>query len=162
MRNVNSIREILYTYGGGSWIVGIFLAVLIFFLVSLKGKNKKYVIYYMVCGIMIYNQIFYGLIKKLGGKAEYYRFLWLLPIVPMLSAGGVLVVKEGKTKKEKTVRFLLCILLLFLAGKTYLDQNNVLPPKNIYKIPDETIAVSELIEEQKTETYVTVAVDAQT
>ena len=162
MRNVNSIREILYTYGGGSWIVGIFLAVLIFFLVSLKGKNKKYVIYYMVCGIMIYNQIFYGLIKKLGGKAEYYRFLWLMPIVPMLSAGVVLSVKKGNDKKDKAVMFLLCIWVLFGAGKTYLTQSNILPSENIYKIPDETIKISELIEEQKKEPYVTVAVDVQT
>lgn len=162
MRNVNSIREILYTYGGDSWLVGIFLAVLIFFLASLKGKNKKYVIYFVVCGIMIYNPIFYGLIKQLGGKAEYYRFLWLMPIVPMLSAGGVLAVKEGKNKKEKAVMFLLGILILFFAGKTYLTQSNMLPSENIYKIPDETIEISELIEEQKTEPYVTVAVDAQT
>ena len=162
MRNVNSIREIFYTFGGDSWLIGIFLAVLIFFLASLKGKNKKYVIYFVVCGIMIYNPIFYGLIKQLGGRAEYYRFLWLMPIVPMLSAGGVLAVKEGKNKKEKAVMFLLGILVLFFAGKTYLTQSNMLPSENIYKIPDETIAVSELIEEQKKEPYVTVAVDAQT
>ena len=162
MRNVNSIREILYAYGGDSWIVGIFLAVLIFFFASLKGKNRKYVIYYVVCGILIYNPIFWGLIEKLGGKAEYYRFLWLMPIVPMLSAGVVLAVKKGNSKKDKAVMFLLCILVLFLAGKTYLTQSNMLPSENKYKIPDETIKISELMEEQKEEPYVTVAVDAQT
>jgi len=161
MSDITGIWENIFAYSGGSAFLIFFFGIVLICFFRAKGKDKKYLGVMILMLLVVLNPLFYSIVSKMGGKSVFYRFLWMLPVPFVLAAGMFWVLDhiDGKYKKAAGICF--AVLVIFF-GKVYLTGERLKLPENLYGIPDSTIMVSEIIQEDKKEPYVIVAADYAT
>lgn len=132
-------------YWGPCWYPVLFAIGLIATLIW--GRKKSSMIFIGCSAVLfltVYNPVVVKyIIAKLGFDKEYYRFIWLLPVIPGVAYYGVKAVClfPKRWMKAAAAAVLLGIFVLF--GNP-LDRvvNNFAFAENIYKVPDELIQVA--------------------
>ena len=139
-------------YWGPCWYPALFAIGLIATLIW--GRKKSSMIFIGCTAVLfltVYNPVVVKyIIAKLGFDKEYYRFIWLLPVIPGVAYYGVKAVClfPKRWMKAAAAAVLLGIFVLF--GNP-LDRvvNNFAFAENIYKVPDELIQVCGIIHENQ-------------
>ena len=89
------------------------------------------------------NPIFHKIIGNLF-EATYWRLFWLIPLIIEIAYFSVLLIKEQE-KKNQVVACVGIILIIIFSGKFIYNQNNFIKTGNLYKLPDESVLVAQLI-----------------
>ncbi len=146
MYNVSSILDTITAYGGYTCYISLFLLCVIYCFYTLDREKKKMLICIMIlCIVCIYNDGVRYLISKFTDLETYYRFLWMIPILPMLSYCIVdLIFRVKELAKRIVVVFLLVVIVAF-GGNSYLSMGCFQLPENRYNIPNEVIGVCDMI-----------------
>lgn len=142
------VRICFENYWGECLFFWIFLLGLFWTLVRRK-KNESVIFwqYTLFLFLTVYNPLVVKyLVPLLGFENEYYRFIWILPVIPGVAYYAVSFIFMGKGKIQKGVKIILAVLLLGLAGVPLQgivrDFSFV---ENIYKIPDDLRAICDVI-----------------
>lgn len=69
----------------------------------------------------------------------------MLPLGSTIAYGGVKFISEGKDKLEKAVVCIGIIVTIIISGKFVYNSENYVPIGNLYKVPDESVRVAQLI-----------------
>ncbi len=146
MYNVSSIFDTITAYGGYTCYISLFLLCVIYCFFTMEHEKKKTMICIMIlCIVCIYNDGVRYLISKFTDLETYYRFLWMIPVLPMLSYCIVdLVFRIRELVKRIVVVFLLIVVVAF-GGNSYLTAGSFQLPENRYNIPNEVIGVCDMI-----------------
>ena len=132
-------------------------------IIALKGSRElKRVFLYpgIVILLTVYNPLLPLLINRIFDvNKEYYRFMWIPPvcILPAFAA-ACYVMKEGKSRGFKLIGFA-GFLLLFAGIGSFVYGSGYVPAENVYKIPNEVIAVSKMIRENTDMKYPVAVMD---
>ncbi len=134
-------------YSGSCFYLLIYAAALVW--LFLKGSEKEKDLF-VFPGIMtlltVYNPLTPVLIDKVFDiNKEYYRFIWITPVVIVLSYCAVKIVSESfGSRGERTVAIAALALLLMGSG-SFVYSEGYTPTTNNYKMPGEVIQVAEII-----------------
>lgn len=161
MRDVVTVREMIYRYAGDAWLPGVFLIGIFFLYLAADGRMKKYIALYAAGGALLLTPVFQEIIKGLGGDAERYRFLWLFPVTLVVAGIAVGILAKQRNQREGIGLAVALLIVLYFAGNTYLKPENLQLPENIYGLPDDVLEVSRIMEGDKDKVYVTAALDYQ-
>ena len=159
MYGADTIKEMIQKYGNGTGLVIIFLCCVIWIWGNCENEKKKYLMCYALGAVALLNSKSMQFLKNLGSGGTLYRFIWLLPMIPVMAY--VLTesfVKQKKTR-DKICWMLLLMCLLCFCGDTYLKPDRLQLPETVYGIPQDTIDISDIIEQEKQEEYVVVALE---
>lgn len=129
----------------------LYLTALCFCLLLLQKKEEWRSFFGLYGGfllLVVFNPfVIWRVVALLGLDDEYYRFLWLIPVAPVLAYTGTkLTEKAGKYGgKGAGILCLAGAACLFLAAGTPFFSRSLAIAENIYKIPDEVIEICEII-----------------
>jgi hypothetical protein len=86
------------------------------------------------------------LVPALSFEVEYYRLIWLLPIIPGAAYYGVRLVFDRKHTWQKAACVLVLVALILVTGTPLSGVvENFALAENLYKVPDDLLDVCEAI-----------------
>ena len=139
----------------GTWayvLLG-FLAVLLALLYRKKEARFLFLWYPLVLLLTVFNPLLMNkVIVKLDFESEFYRFFWLVPL-PFLLAYALVETGVQLKKGWKKAALLLAVggLVLFWNRASLKQITTISIPKNVYKVEDDLLAVTEFIHRDSTE-----------
>lgn len=126
----------------------IFLLCILLIYKDSSAKVRKYLWGIGICLVLFcFNDFSRLILAKVGGGETYYRFFWMLPIIPTISYVLIKNIETLKNNKEKLIIFVLGILVLMMAGTNFYKTNGFKLPENAYKLPQNMICIIEHIKE---------------
>ncbi len=134
-------------YNGSSLYLLLYIAGLI--LIFFKGDREVRRIFLypgIVILLTVYNPLLPLLINRFFDvNREYYRFMWITPVCILLPYGAAqYILRERKNPAWRTLSFA-ALVLIFAGTGSYVYSNGYIPADNVYKVPNEVMAVSKLI-----------------
>lgn len=148
MNDVNSVLETIKVYMGESVIFVLFLIALLLCIYRAKGKERCSILLLAVFSILfVFNDMVRGLLAKITDIQTYYRFLWMIPILPVIAY----VVNEQIVEARKKIRALVMVglVVVFVVVQQPFcvwSKDAVRIPDNRFLVADETMEVCALIE----------------
>ncbi len=130
-------------YMGSGWHLPLFLAALLYLLVTEKEKRVRVVLLEasVVLLALFVLPPFYRLMDALDA-GTYYRILWLLPTSAVIAWAGVRLVGR---QKHRIAAFALLAALLILMGTCVYRNPNVSRAQNRFHLPNAVIAICDAI-----------------
>ena len=142
------IKSSYYDFFIGGMYFALFLVSMLYIFLREKDKNKKILLVYfpIFAFCVVINPIFYYVSSIAFSIHTYNRMFWVLPIGIVIAYAAVLAVNEGKGKFEKIIICGSLFIIIALSGKFYFVKNGTfLELGNLYKLPDESVLVAQLI-----------------
>lgn len=139
---VKVILKTFMDYSGSGIYPFLFLAALIYLLVTEKDKKIRIVLLESSAVILVlfFCPLFQMVMEKVDGADTYYRILWLLPMTVVTAYAGVKLIGKH-TRVGLAVLAGVCIL----CGDYVYDNVNVSQARNRYHLPEEVVAICDLI-----------------
>ena len=149
-------------YWGSCWYPLLFAVGLICTLVlGRKRKSGIFVGYTVFLLLTVYNPLVVKyLIAKAKFENEYYRFIWILPVIPAVAYYGVRLVTAFRKTWIK-VLMAAAVLTGFVILGNPLDGvvTNFAMAENIYKVPNDLRAVCDVIHQNQENDFPRVVFD---
>lgn len=146
------VKACMEAYWGSCLFPLLFAAVLLWTLFRKKKDGSKVFLYYTVfLFLTVYNPVLVKyVVPKVKFENEYYRFIWILPVIPALAYYGVCLVWKFRKKWQRFVAFaaVLCVIVAAGSPKDCLTENFTMA-ENIYKVPDELRTVCDVIHQDR-------------
>lgn len=158
------ILDNYHMYNLAGMYTALFLAALLFLFMKERSREWHPVFLYSSLFLMavIFNPLTAKVMTKfMSGEEVYWRMFWLLPMLPVIAYGAVLLLEEQKEKKRKLILFAALFLMIVFSGNFAYTGNTIVYGSggffelgknfeaihNPYKVPDEVIEVCDIIEE---------------
>ncbi len=74
------------------------------------------------------------------------RFYWLFPVTIVFAYVAVVLLRYGKAVWSKSLVFVLIFGVMIFMGQYMFTDINFVVPENIYKVPNEVVEISDMIE----------------
>lgn len=162
MYGIESVGQVFETYMGPTAYLSLFLVCIVYGFCHGDERGRKRLIFAVILSVLfIFNGLSLRLMGKVTGITTYYRFIWAVPVLPMIAWVGTKAVMERKKLWEKAA---VCVLLLALFGggtSTFLTEGSIRVPENIYNLPGDVIAVCEIIDKHKEKEHPVVAFESE-
>lgn len=141
--------KVLTLYGayiGTGMIAGLFLVALIYLFVSEKNKTTRILFLYMPVIILVlyFCPFFATIVYNFVGEEIYYRLLWLVPIVPVLSYAAVKIISDCGEKKRLIAGASLAAIIM-LSGKLVYRSPYFSLAQNAYHVPDTVVKLCDAV-----------------
>ena len=94
--------------------------------------------------LIVFNPLIWRVVDLLGLDDEYYRFLWLIPITPLVAYGFTTLIQKISGRAVKLVALAGAVAVIVVSGQSIFSRSWE-PIENIYKIPDEVVEICEII-----------------
>ena len=154
-------------YIGDGWHYLLFLAALLFLIVTRKEKDhRRWLVGYSILFAFVYICPLTAriIMKYCIGYLVYWRMFWLLPTAVVIAYAAVKLCRQGKTRAVQTVAVLCISALIVLTGKSpYIGKDAPYQKAaNMQKLPADVCQICDLIEgtREKDEKVVAVMPDA--
>lgn len=133
-------------WGTGFYQYLLLMAVLYLVIWKRKQSSSRFFLGYMAVILVIFFCPFTGkLIYKCIGKKVYWRVLWLLPVIPVISYAFVECLRNRKSKWVRAVFVILFSAAIVLMGKNVITSGNFVTVHNFQKVPDEVAAICTMV-----------------
>lgn len=134
---MREILSVFQKYCGSGFYPILFLAALIWLLVTEKDKKIRIVLVYtsLVITVLFFLPPFKKLMDFLD-EGTYYRILWLLPMTAVIAYAGVRL-----TGRHHRIGFAALAVVLILTGKCVYQSEYIPKAQNRYHIPNAVIAI---------------------
>lgn len=142
------VQVCLEQYWGGCLFLLLFAAGIIWSLICHRKKEAMIFLGYTVFLVLtVYNPFFVKyVVPKVNFENEYYRFFWLLPVVPAVAYYAVRLMFAVKNKWGKALMALVLAGVIIASGTPIpgVTQDFALAD-NLYKVPDDLRAACSVI-----------------
>ena len=142
----------LYNSGTGYFVMYLFAVLFIL----IKGERQEREIFLPGAAVLlltVFNPVVPVILDRIFDvSSEYYRLFWIAPVVILVPYTATIIIYDRPKGSGRYVAGVLTVALLILGGN-YVYAKGFDIAENIYKIPDELIAVSEMIHEDSQEEY---------
>ena len=125
----------------------LYLAVtcLIYLLIRKKEPWKSFWgLYGIFLTLVVFNPLIWRVVDLLGLDDEYYRFLWLIPVTPLVAYALTTVITKLQKRTLRMTALAGTVAVIIFAGQSIFSRSWE-TIDNIYKIPDEVIEICEII-----------------
>ena len=116
-----------------------------------RRSSRIFIGYTFFLLLTVYNPLVVKyLISKAKFENEYYRFIWILPVIPAVAYYGVRLVTVIRWKWLRPIMAVLVAAALIVLGNP-LDGvvTNFAKAENIYKVPDDLRAICDVIHQNQ-------------
>ncbi len=146
----NKIITLYAGFCGKGMIVALFFLALIYLFFKEKNKNNRMMFVYMPIVILIlyFCPAVAAVVYALVSEDLYWRFLWLLPMTPVIAYAAVKVISSLQGKKQVFAGVCLGGMII-ASGSLIYNSSTASPAKNYYHVPESVIAVCDLIEPEE-------------
>ncbi|MDD7219838.1 MAG: hypothetical protein PUI16_07655 [Clostridia bacterium] len=145
---INYVGACAREYWGDCLFLLIFTVVLLGgMFISRKQESGFFLWYTVFLCLTVFNPVLVKyVIPRIGFEHEYYRFFWLLPVMPAIAYYIIRLIYSQKKKLGKVIIAALsaCIIIFSGAPMDGVVKNFSLA-ENIYKVPDDLRAVCSVI-----------------
>ena len=147
----NEILTLYEGYIGTGMISGLFLTAVIYLFVAEKNKNIRIVFLYVpvVMLVLYFCPLFAMLVHVFTGEEIYYRLLWLVPVVPVLSYTAIKIIVEAGGKKKIPVGIAIAGIFM-ISGKLVYQSPYFSGAENVYHVPDTVVEICDRIQAEDT------------
>ncbi len=145
MNNVETVVEVIQEYFGTFFFPIFFCLAVVVFLIKGKKRERVYIGVALLMLAMICNDWFYKLCQSFGIKNEYYRFLWMVPVIP---GCALLAAKVRERMPGKILKLAVLAVVFFGAGflgKTYLTEAEIQVPENKYGVENRILELAQAL-----------------
>lgn len=134
---MQEILTIFKQYCGSGFYPFLFLAALVYLLVTEKSKKVRIVLLdaSLVIAVLFFCPLFKKVMDTLD-EGTYYRVLWLLPMTVVIAYGGVKLIG-----RHTRIGFAGLLLVLILTGQCVYKNINISKAQNRFHIPNAVIAL---------------------
>lgn len=146
--SINTIKSSYEQFIGGGMYFALFLISMLFIFLKEEDKKKKiFFVYFPILVFAVITNPFFNIVASVVFTVNTYsRLFWLLPLGIEIAYASVLVINESKEKREKIIIGVSLFVIIALSGKFYFDTKGTFKVLgNLYKIPDESVLVAQLI-----------------
>lgn len=157
--NAESVIKTLKMYGGSSLVPVLFAVAVIYIYWTGNRQIRKRLLLVIGLSFLVFNDLFFFLCKKAGMGMEYYRFFWMIPVVPILACTFIELLGKKNAVRIKVVWVVVAVLILASSGDTYLKLEEWKLPENKYGVSQDVLQVSTIIENLKEKERPIVAFD---
>lgn len=136
-------------------ITGVAVLLPVFFLAGIlwdifyrRRKESRVFLYYLVfLALTVYNPVLVKyVIPKVHFESEYYRFIWILPVIPGAAYYAVRIVEAVRFRWLKAVTALILAAVIVTTGTPVPGiAKDYVMAENIYKVPNELRSVCDVI-----------------
>lgn len=132
---------------GTGMMMALFLLSLLFLFLKEKNKTNRLLFVYVpfVTLLLYFCPLWAWVVYTLIGEDLYWRFLWLLPVVPVICFAGIKAVNMLE-KKLQPVAGTALVVIFILSGSLIYQSSHVEWAENPYHIPQEVIEVCDMIQ----------------
>lgn len=162
MNVVENVAQVFQTYMGTTMFLSIFWVCIIYVFCHGNGNGRKRLLFLLMLGILfLFNDLSLRVMGKLTDISTYYRFLWAIPILPLIAWAGTKTVMERRKFWERAVVVVL-LLALFRGGmSSFLTKDSLRMPANPYNLSEDVMRVCDIIEQDKQKEQPVVAFDLE-
>lgn len=161
MDGVTNVIEVFRRYNGETWFFPLFLAVIAWLLVRADKRNRRSALLTIAAAcLFVFNQAVFLLAGKAIGTETYYRFLWMIPVIPMLGYAAVDIIILQKNMIRKIAAAAVVMAVIALAGVPYIGSGSFVKPGQVSYINRESADICEIISEDKEKKRPKVACDS--
>ena len=94
--------------------------------------------------LIIFNPLIWRVVDLLVLDDEYYRFLWLIPVTPLIAYSATVLIMKAEKRMVRRLAFVGAVVVIVFCGQSVFSRSWELID-NIHKIPDEVIEICEII-----------------
>nr|WP_294678336.1 hypothetical protein [uncultured Blautia sp.] len=132
-------------------------------ILSVKYR-KKPMVSELVCYTVLILALFFcplsaKVIMRCVGDIVYWRFLWLLPLIPVTAGAFTWLIRSGKKKEIRVILALVLAALVLVSGKGMVRAGNFERVHNFQKVPDEVAQICDIINGDRGEKEIRIAAD---
>lgn len=139
----------LFEYFNGDTIVFFILFIISVIYIWKTEKNKKtkdlFTWYVCLILIIIWNPICVKILNKFINFTSMYRLYYLLPINITIAVAATRFIENRKKMIYKLISLVAVLVIIVYFGNCIFDETSTIKTNNYYKLPDETVAVAEII-----------------
>lgn len=139
--------ETFQKYSGTGLLVCCFLVAWFYLFFCEKKRENRVIFVYMpaVLLLLFFNPLFFRVFGNLTEEAIYFRFLWLLPITPVI-AYTVIKIYGTLSGPKRYVFVLLSFVLIMFSGRLVYLNPLFERAENEYHVPQEVVEICDMIE----------------
>lgn len=154
--------------GSGAYFTLFFIAMIIIFFYGRESKKAGsrdsydtriiFALYFpLLAFLMIINPLIAGPIMIGIDSFVYWRAFWIIPITIIIAIAMALFVMKVPRGSQRRLAVIACVAVIAVSGSLIYNAENYKKAENIYKLPEEAIAVCLMIRAD-TPDYASVAV----
>lgn len=139
--------ETFQKYSGTGLLVCCFLVAWFYLFFCEEKRENRVIFVYMpaVLLLLFFNPLFFRVFGNLTEEAIYFRFLWLLPITPVI-AYTVIKIYGTLSGPKRYVFVLLSFVLIMFSGRLVYLNPLFERAENEYHVPQEVVEICDMIE----------------
>ena len=134
-------------YSEGCIYLVLYVFALLF--ICIKGDSRDRKIFLPPSLMMlftVFNPVFPVVLNSIFDvNKEYYRFFWMLPLMSLVSFASVKIIFDLQKKTVRKVISAIIIICILISGGTFVYDGGYIRAENIYKMPGELPAVTQII-----------------
>ncbi|MBR5376776.1 MAG: hypothetical protein IK139_05805 [Lachnospiraceae bacterium] len=142
-------------YGEGTIYLLLYLVSL--GLIAVKGGKRERLIFLpqaVTALLTVFNPVFPVVLNRFFDvNKEYYRFLWMLPVITAVSFAAVNVVSDLSKNAVRGVISSLILVCIFASAGNFIYENGYGRIENIYQMPGELLQVCDIIHRDSDAAY---------
>ena len=142
------VQICMENYWSGCLLPVFFLAGVLWDIFYRRRKESRVFLYYLVfLALTVYNPVLVKyVIPKVHFENEYYRFIWILPVIPGAAYYVVRIVEAVRFRWLKAVTALILAAVIVTTGTPVPGiAKDYVMAENIYKVPNELRSVCDVI-----------------
>lgn len=154
LESINIIKNTFIEFKGTGGYIALFILALIYLFFKEENKTKRifFIYFQFLIFLVVFNPIFNKLVGPIFKSSVYWRVYWTIPLGITIAYSIVKVTTElCKGKCKKTILYICFILSIIMSGKLIYTSENYQKVNNLYKIPDESILVAQIIQNDNSE-----------
>lgn len=130
----------------------VFLLVVEYIWFTEKNKKIRDFFTWFICIMLavIWNPVCVRLLGKFINFSSMYRLYFLLPINLTIAVAGTRFIERQKNKVIQVLVLIVMIVAIINFGSCIFNETSTIKTNNYYKLPDETVAVANIIHNDNT------------
>lgn len=141
--------KVLFKYFCEKDIFSVVLFVLSFIYILITEKDKKvrniFIWYIIIVLFIIWNPFIIHIIEEFINFASLYRLYYMIPMYPIIAYSLTKLIKSFNKKTLKYIGVFSILFIMVVFGKSVFNESNLFETHTLYKLPDESVFVSEMI-----------------
>ena len=140
----SGIKDAINSSYGNKHILLLAILALAYMAFFNRDLLKKIVIPVLLIAFIIFNPVLYYYVFS---NIIYWRLLWMIPNVILISVAIADIIRKNENKVYKTALLVIVVLFIMSLGNNSYKDGGFWKNENIYKIPPDVIEISDAITE---------------
>lgn len=139
--------ETFQKYSGSGLMLCWFVVAWLYLFVKEKKKDRRVMFVYAPAVVLIifFNPLFYKVFAGVTDEAIYFRFLWLIPVSPVI-AYAIISIYNELAGRRRTTFAIVSLFLIVVSGKLIYANPLYSRAENPYHVPQAVVNICDAIE----------------